>query len=70
MATQVFKGFFGRPVGQNYCQSYSSCLDGGQACDPGIWNPPADVDMPITPGESNSCIQAFEAAMELIPGCN
>ncbi|MEE8267878.1 MAG: choice-of-anchor Q domain-containing protein [Gemmatimonadales bacterium] len=69
-ATQVFTGYFGRPVGQNYCQSYSSCSDSGQSCDPGVWNPPPDVDMPITPGESTACIQAFEAAMSIIPGCN
>lgn len=68
-ATQVFTGYFGRPVGQNYCQSYSSCSDQGGACDPGIWNPPADVDLPITPGESASCIHAFEAAKSVL-GCN
>jgi len=67
--TQVFTGFFGWPVGQNYCQSYSSCSDQGGASDQGIWKPPVDADLPITPGESSSCIQAFEAA-QVIKGCN
>ncbi len=79
-ATQVFTGYSGRPVGQNYCQSYGSCYvlvdtcpPNGcfdtLPCDPGSWSPSPDVDMPITPGQSAACIQAFEAAT-VISGCN
>ena len=79
-ATQVFKGYFGRPAGQDYCQSYNSCYvvvdtcapDGcyeNQPCDAGSWNPPADVDLAITPAENAACIQAFQAA-QVVLGCN
>jgi hypothetical protein len=76
----VFTGYFGRPVGQDYCQSYNSCYEIVDTCapngcyetlpcDPGIWNPPADVDMAISPGENAACIQAIQAAQFLME-CN
>ncbi len=79
-ATQVFKGYSGRPAGQDYCQSYNSCYviidtcapNGcyeSEPCDPSVWSPPADVDMAITPGEKAACIEAFQAA-QVILGCN
>ena len=66
LATQVFTGYFGRPVGQNYCQSYGSCFDQGVPCDTSIWNPPPHVDLPITPEENDACLQSLQAAEQLL----